>query len=140
MKNKGVCTWQTMPYSTENGCSIIPTSSQLNEASNYKITSYSWLYESDQTAIKTMLINKHAVIIMIQPDASFWNATSGFIWKTLSGSQTTTHSVAICGYDDAKHAYKVMNSWGTSWGDAGYSWIDYDFLPYTGSGIGYVIN
>lgn len=33
------------------------------------------------------------------------------------------------GYDDKKHALKVMNSWGTAWGDNGFGWIDYDIVP-----------
>jgi C1A family cysteine protease len=62
-------------------------------------------------------------------DSYFYNAGPGFIWKSYSPTLLGQHAVAICGYDDAKHAYKVVNSWGTGWGDAGYSWIDYDFLP-----------
>jgi hypothetical protein len=37
--------------------------------------------------------------------------------------------MAITGWDDAKNAYKVQNSWGTNWGDAGFGWIDYQFFP-----------
>jgi hypothetical protein len=139
MKAQGACTWQSMPYDYNNGCSLMPNSSQTTEASKYKISTYSWLYASDQTAIKTMVFNKHAVIIGFNPDQSFVNAGPGFIWKAYSGGKMAPHAVIICGWDDAKHAYKVMNSWGTSWGDNGYSWIDYDFLPYTGGGVCYAI-
>jgi len=58
----------------------------------------------------------------------FVNAGPGFVWRSYSGSGSLPHTIIICGYDDLKHAYKVMNSWGTSWGDAGFSWIDYDFF------------
>ena len=47
---------------------------------------------------------------------------------------------SIIGYDDVKKAFKVMNSWGTSWCEAGYGWIDYDFLPQTGDLGAYVMN
>lgn len=129
MKNTGVCTWQSMPYSDLNGCSLTPTASQTNEAVNFKITSYTRLYNTDVTAIKTMLVNKHPLVFMVATDQSLWNAGPGFIWKSYSGSPGVGHAMAICGYDDAKHAWKVFNSWGTNWGDAGYTWIDYDFLP-----------
>ena len=33
--------------------------------------------------------------------------------------------MVIVGYDDAKSAYRIQNSWGTDWGDQGYSWWDY---------------
>ena len=138
--NSGVCTWQSMPYSSSNGCSLIPTISQTSEAASYKITSYSKIAVSDVTAMKTMVVNKHALIITVGTDNSFWNATPGFIWKSYSGPMGISHALVICGFDDAKHAYKVMNSWGTTWGEAGFSWIDYDFLPQCAAYYSYVIN
>jgi len=129
LKAKGVCTWQTMPYSDVNGCSIIPTLTQDANAASYKIASYSAIPSTDQVAIKTMVSSKHPVIANITADNSFMSAGPGFVWKSYSGSGALAHAVVICGYDDYKHAYKVMNSWGTTWGDAGFSWIDYDFFP-----------
>lgn len=140
--NKGISTYQSMPYSFTNGCTLMPTSVQMNEALNYKISGYSKIISTDRSAIQSMIQQKHPVIIIILADYSFQNAKPGFIWKTYSGSGNLPHSVTICGYDDSKNAYMVMNSWGTTWGDAGYSWIDYNFFE-TGGKVGtysYVIN
>ncbi|MGZ3837979.1 MAG: Ig-like domain-containing protein [Flavisolibacter sp.] len=140
LSSTGVCTWQSMPYSYSNGCSLLPTAAQTAEAANFKIGSFSKLVSSDVTGIKTMVLNKHAVIITVATDNSFWGAQPGFIWKAYSESPGISHSLVICGYDDAKHAYKVMNSWGTSWGEQGYSWIDYDFLYTCSFYYVYVLN
>jgi hypothetical protein len=151
IKLNGVSTFQTMPYSGTNGCSLLPTTAQITEALNYKIGGYSKIIYTDRTAIKSMVSQKHPVIITILADNSFVNAKTGFIWKTFSGSGMLAHCIAICGYDDAKvngdgttGAYKVMNSWGTGWGDAGYSWITYNFFEtggrIAGGGYVYVIN
>jgi C1A family cysteine protease len=118
----------------------MPTAAQMTEAANYKIASYSRLVSSDITAIKTMLVNKHPVIITINPDQPFWDAQPGFVWRSYTAAPGISHALIICGYDDAKHAYKVMNSWGTEWADAGFSWIDYDFFPQTAFYYSYVIN
>jgi len=136
--SQGACTWQSMPYSSQNGCSTMPTSSQISEASSFKITSYSKIITSDITSMKNMIVNKHPLIISIVTDNSFLTAGPGFIWRTQTGT-SVGHALAICGFDDAKHAYKVFNSWGTGWGDAGYSWIDYDLLPIVGSYYTYII-
>jgi hypothetical protein len=140
LMNTGVCTWQSMPYSSYNGCSLVPTSSQANEAANYKIASYSKIMTSDITAIKTMIVNKHAVIITVATDQTFWDAQPGFIWKAYTAAPGISHALVISGYDDTKHAYKVMSSWGTTWGEGGFSWIDYDFLPQAAFYYSYVIN
>ena len=140
MKANGICSEQSMPYSDLNGCSLLPNSSQTSEAANYKINSYSVISKSDISAIKTMIVNKHPLILTVNLDASFTNAQPGFIWKSYSGADGFGHALVICGYDDSKRAFKVMNSWGTNWGDAGYSWIDYDFLAQTGGMWTFVIN
>jgi Papain family cysteine protease len=38
------------------------------------------------------------------------------------------HAMLITGYDDTRGAYRVLNSWGTDWGDRGYMWWDYAAL------------
>ncbi len=38
------------------------------------------------------------------------------------------HAMLITGYDDARGAYRVLNSWGADWGDGGYLWWDYASL------------
>ncbi len=127
LKNNGICTWQSMPY-TSNDCSLMPTTSQTSEAGNFRISSYSQIATTDIAAIKTLLYNKHPLVMTFTPDSYFSNATPGFIWKSYSPTLYARHAVAICGYDDSKNAFKVINSWGTGWGDNGYSWIDYGFL------------
>ena len=144
IKLNGVSTFQSMPYSSTNGCSLLPTTAQITEALNYKIGGYSKIIYTDRAAIKSVVSQKHPVIITVLADNSFVNAKTGFIWKTFSGSGMLAHCIVIVGYDDSKNAYKVMNSWGTAWGDAGYSWIDYDFFEtggrVAGGGYVYVIN
>jgi papain like protease/uncharacterized protein DUF4384 len=35
------------------------------------------------------------------------------------------HAITIVGYDETKQAFKLINSWGTGWGDKGYGWISF---------------
>ena len=134
--NKGVCTWSTMPYDYNNGCSLQPTSSQNSEAAGFKIASYARAYTSDVTAIKTLLSNKHPLMMGFANDNNFNKAGPGYIWKSYDYSGGFgSHAITICGYDDAKHAYLAINSWGTAWGSNGYIWIDYDFLPTVASSV-----
>jgi len=58
------------------------------------------------------------------------------------------HAVLIVGYDDnkvstnikdptnkeLKGAFKIRNSWGTTWGDQGYGWIPYDYFRLKSNG------
>lgn len=38
------------------------------------------------------------------------------------------HAMVLVGYDDNRHAFRVRNSWGESWGDKGSIWVDYNFF------------
>jgi hypothetical protein len=38
------------------------------------------------------------------------------------------HAVTAVGYSDLKQAFKIKNSWGTSWKDGGYFWMPYSFI------------
>jgi C1A family cysteine protease len=57
-------------------------------------------------------------------------------------SLTYDHAQCIVGYDDSitddgdVGAFKVVNSWGTGFGDSGYYWMTYDCLTEIGFSIG----
>jgi outer membrane protein assembly factor BamB len=40
-------------------------------------------------------------------------------------SPPADHAVLIVGWDDAKRAWKIKNSWGTKWGSGGFAWVAY---------------
>lgn len=42
------------------------------------------------------------------------------------------HAVCCVGYDDAKSAFIVRNSWGSTWGDAGHFWLPYSYMTNPG--------
>lgn len=139
--NKGVCLESTMPYSDINGCDLMPTAEQDAEAAKYKIINYSRILNTDIVAIKTMIVNKHPVIAGIIADNAFVSAGHGFIWSASTASSGQVgHTVLIVGYDNSKNAYKILNEWGTGWGDEGYSWIDYNFFPTKAGYYTYVMN
>lgn len=37
------------------------------------------------------------------------------------------HALVVAGYDDARAALLVRNSWGEGWGDRGYAWFPYSY-------------
>ena len=36
------------------------------------------------------------------------------------------HAVTLVGWDDARGAWLIKNSWNTWWGESGYMWITYN--------------
>lgn len=47
-------------------------------------------------------------------------------WLQPSGG----HAMLIVGYDDARGAWLVRNSWGADWGEQGHLWIAYDVMEH----------
>jgi len=137
VRDKGVCTLTSMPY-TWNGCDLQPNELQNIEAAKYRIVSYSQIYATDKTTIKTLLAANRPLVCQVTADQSFLDARTGFVWRTFI-SAMGAHGITVCGYDDYKNAYKIINSWGTSWGDNGYSWIDYNLFPSVSSNL-FVMN
>jgi hypothetical protein len=35
----------------------------------------------------------------------------------------------VVGYDNARSAFKLLNSWGRDWSDDGFGWLSYDLFP-----------
>jgi len=125
LKSQGACRWSVMPY-TDVSCSTYPNSTQKADAAYYKISSYSTVSRTT-SAIKAQLAAGNPVIVAGQVNNAFMYLTANQILSTFSGSSLGGHCYCVVGYDDTKGAFKVMNSWGTSWGTSGFGWIKYGY-------------
>jgi hypothetical protein len=102
----------------------------------YTIAGYSTLYSSYMTGadisrvqlVKKSLVEEKPVVIAIVCPDSFFQVKE--VWRPTEtpNVSTSAHALCVVGYDDAKYggAFEIQNSWGTSWGNAGYTWIPYD--------------
>jgi len=134
--SRGVTTLATAPYSSLGDCSSSPPSNWTQDAGNYKILNYRDV-SIDQTTIKTYLAQNRPVIIGAKLGNNFmsWNSSDVLTSDgTMYNGQHAYHALILGGYDDSKGpngAFRVVNSWGTTWGDNGYIWIDYNFFCNT---------
>jgi len=124
--NQGVCTWNSMPY-TDVDCDDMPTSSQLAEAANYKISSYATVAITE-TALKTQLAAGKILVVAGSVYSQFMYLGYDQVITTYKGRVYGGHCYACVGYDDAKGAFKFMNSWGTSWATDGFGWMGYNVI------------
>lgn len=110
--------------------SAIPSSVQ-SEAATYVIKDYFTLFTANATssrkveATKMALAQNRPVIISMECYASF--SSAGKCWDGNADLLRGHHAMCVIGYDDEKHggAFQIMNSWGTTWGDGGFTWVRY---------------
>lgn len=142
---KGVCSLNYFPY-TETSYSAQPSAIQNAAAAMYKADSWSKVTGIDQ--IKSQLNNGRGVVIGIRTNKDFKELNSGNpVYNNILDLKWRNHAVCLIGYDDNKSggAFKLINSWGTTWGLGGYGWISYSMvnsilINTNGAGVGYVLN
>jgi len=94
----------------------------------------SWAYVGSSSSVPTTsaiqqkIYDKGAVAAAVYADSYLQAYKSGCFTRNATAS--VNHAVTICGWDNNKcgtgvGAWKVKNSWGTSWGESGYIWIKY---------------
>ena len=124
--DKGAATWQTMPYKFLDHRSQ-PTDAATREAAQYKAAS--WGSVRGMTQIKAALSQRRPVVVGMDAYDSF-DELSGAnpVYNTFAPVDSDGgHAVTIVGYDDNRFggAFKIINSYGTRWGDKGYFWLPY---------------
>ncbi|MGB8453011.1 MAG: C1 family peptidase, partial [Anaerocolumna sp.] len=83
-------------------------------------------------SIRTVLaIQRRPVLLSTQVDFGLFYYEPGTVWD-FTGPSFGGHAMLIVGYDDARQAFKLRNSWGVDWGEDGYLWMSYASLknPY----------
>lgn len=90
-------------------------------------------YDVDNTdggvSIKRAIVAKLPVMFGAYVYQQIFNVTKANpVIANPSGRPVGGHEMLIVGYDDSKQQYRIRNSWGTGWGDNGYSFISYSYI------------
>lgn len=124
----GCVPWNRMPY-TDRGCTFKTISPiDIGVAAARRVREWETMPFEVGAFQKQIAIIKRPIIVAIQVDQAFENLYNGQIYKSYKGPLLGGHAIAIIGYSDAMHAFKIMNQWGTSWGSDGFGWIDYNII------------
>jgi C1A family cysteine protease len=133
MVDRGVARMSVAPYDNLGSCTSSPQSSWTSDAESFKILDYRQIEETIEN-VKRYLYQGKAVVFGARLGDEFMNAYGDVLLTSQSynySGQHAYHAMTLCGYDDSKGpngAFKVVNSWGTEWGNLGTIWVDYDYF------------
>lgn len=118
----GAAMEECFPYvASEVPCQPCPTP--------YQIQSWSFVTEDnvvpDTDLIKQAIYTYGAVASGVYVTSFFQWYTGGVFNNCKRRVNWTNHAIILCGWDDAKGAWLLKNSWGPNWGENGFMWIAY---------------
>ena len=73
--------------------------------------------------LKQALVDHGPLAVAVNATNAFAFYRTGVFNENAAGD--INHGVVLVGWDDNKQAWRIKNSWDTSWGEHGYMWIHY---------------
>ena len=125
MAKYGICTESEDIYDPVK-FNTAPTPEQLDEAALRKAGAYHRINSVDD--MKSCLASDYPILIGFAVYESFEKIGSDGLMPAPNKDHEQMlggHETLVIGYDDAKRAFKVRNSWGADWGDKGNFWMPY---------------
>ena len=107
-------------------CGRRPSATERVEAARYRIRGWSAFDASDPASVKAQIAEGRVVIVAV-PLGSALRAHRGDGVFAADSEPTSRHALLAIGYDDARQAFRIQNSWGQGWGDGGYAWVGYPY-------------
>jgi hypothetical protein len=139
LQSKGTRSLKDIPI--QFTCKSLPT---VSTQPTFKINGYkklAYTYNVDGRAvrgfeapnvdrIKLQLKDGHPVPFTMKQGLRFKSLGAGETYNegllAKPDTKIGAHAMVLMGYDDRRHAFRLMNSWGDTWSDGGYGWIDYE--------------
>ena len=103
-----------------------PLLAAYDSAAKHQATRYLSVPNNEQ-AIKGVISGGYPVVFGIVVYQNFPMGNGVRVIPMPQGQVVGGHAMAYVGYDDARQAYLVANSWGESWGVNGYAWLPYAY-------------
>jgi hypothetical protein len=127
LQTTGTPSWGSLPFVDSKACAVT-TASNTTEAAKNKISGYARLDKTefnDLQELKSWMYAGFPLWFAVDVEDNFGDLGNGDIWTKNSGTGSG-HAMTLVGWDDAKKAFKIANSWGKNWGSNGYGWVSYD--------------
>lgn len=124
LKTHGAPTLDAFPY-VENDCTLKPNPAVMGAASQFRIRSWQALDPKKIDDAKGQIHRGNPVVFGMDISDEFEKWSGDAVYDNTSSPRTGGHAMVIVGYSEARQAFKIINSWGTSWGDNGFGWISY---------------
>ena len=131
LRDTGSVVWADLPY-TADDCETKPSAGLMAAAGDFHVAYFNWVAADDVVEVKSHLSTGVPVMVNLRVGESFANLVGGEVLGSAEVGETGLHTVLVVGYDDdldGVGVVKVMNSWGTSWGDGGFGFISYTAWP-----------
>lgn len=130
LMNKGACSYMDFPYDFTR-CDLQPSASIDQLALPNRINAYKFLSGNNMVAeMKTLLTQQKPIVIGAFLTSRFGRIDNlgihAYRPHSVDYDKGSCHAMLVVGYSDEYNAFKVVNSWGTEWGDDGFVWIDYE--------------
>ena len=133
LRDVGAVPWTNVPWALTNSPATNYVAQFGGQAATYKITSYDTIDVNNVAQLKTYLASGFPIYFAVSVD-NFGTLQPNAVWNgPYDGSKPGGHAMVIVGYDDnmayngGTGAFKVLNSWGTTFGSGGYFWITYNW-------------
>jgi len=132
VETNGIASESAYPYTSGTGTAGTCDASKKANPVAY-ISGYTDVTSNSQSALQSA-VAQQPVSIAIEADRSVFQLYSGGVMDSTSCGTNLDHGVLVVGYDTSGSSpyWKVKNSWGSSWGEAGYIRLG---MARSGSGI-----
>ncbi len=146
----GCATMADMPYNYR-GYRTFPTERAFRNGMRFRTLSTHQIAtrtDSGLQVLKEHLAAGNLAVMGIYGYRNFQNIGSynnTYCLNQTAGGRLYWHEVTVVGYDDSMQtadgygAFRLVNSFGTGWGDNGYFWMSYGAVKATKTSYGYVL-
>jgi len=150
LKTLGCATMEDMPYSY-TGYRTFPSETAFRNGINFRTLSTHHIEtrtDSGLQVLKDHLLAGNLAVMGIYGYQNLNNINSYnniYCQSQVSGGRLYWHEVTVVGYNDTLvtadgiGAFRLINEWGTGWGDNGFFWMSYEAVKHTQTSYGYVM-
>ena len=126
LKNQGAASMKEVPYANLGTCS----GNNIKGDMSNRIGSFQHVVSGGSLPsikqIKSYIRDTVPLLFAADVGDVFTNWHSDKAFDLHENGETEGHAMVLVGYDDSRHAFRIRNSWGVTWGDNGSAWVDYD--------------